>query len=234
MRTINLSYIFFVLFISIFLILPLKAISGSPQIDTPLKAAVFYFPPPGVLRCLNHSDIPKKFRKASIYRLIKISGKKNIEQSITVGIDYSGKTKKGFLIKGNIKSKDEIVLMEINPILAFDSKSKGQKAKGLFGLEDLIGLQPKIIIMDNFYGHEINYEVFLRETKGMIGSANYKLDLFGQDKIIDGVIRYVLEGKGKIGNDEIMVQGWDTGKDSYELNEKYGPIEVSTTVKVYD
>ena len=214
--------------------LPVEAIHELPlQIDTPLKATVFYFPQSPVLRCLNHSNV-LSFRKALIHRIVKIPDEGNIEQNITVGVKYKGKAPGEFIIQGNIKRGDEIEVMKINPNVAFGFTKGGHLPKGLFGLEEILKLQPKLKIMDSLGGQQLDYEVFLKTTKGMIGNAKYNLELFGQDKIINGVIRYVLEGKGKIGSDEITVQGWDTGKDSYELNEKYGPIEISTTVRIYD
>ena len=56
-------------------------------VNSPLKALVVYFPSPSVMRCLNHSDIPRKLRKAFIYRKAKFSNNEEIEQSVTVGVN---------------------------------------------------------------------------------------------------------------------------------------------------
>ena len=56
------------------------------EIDSPLKAALLYFPSPPVMRCLTHSGLPKQFRKAEIKRTINIPGEEPFEQKVTIDV----------------------------------------------------------------------------------------------------------------------------------------------------
>lgn len=222
---------FFILLFSQFIFV--GACHSKPlQIDPSLRAAALYFPSPSVLRCLNHSNIPKEFHKAIISRLAKIPGSPDFKQNATLGVKV-GPTKK-FIFRGNIIRGNEIVPVKIDPNVVFGLNKKGGKMPGFFGLEDILGLQRKIHIKDNFNGQSIDYEIFLRNTKGMIGNSNYTLDLFGQDKNVAGETRYFLSGQGKIGKHVITVRARDVEKDTYEIQEQYGPIKVITSVRVYD
>ena len=200
------------------------------QVDTPLKAAVLYFPSPSVIRCLSHSDIPRVPRQANITRKIKIPGKKSIEQNITIGVHSSG-----FYFIGDtvVNGKTKPLKIKGGPFFNINEGGK-VKLSFLFGLEDLIGLQRKIHIKDRIGNQVLDYEVFLKITKGMIGDADYNLELFGQDRVVNGETKYFLDGKGKLGKFYIIVSGKDIQKDHYEINERYGPVKVFTTVKVYD
>lgn len=225
-----LSYIFFIL---IFLFSNVGICHGKPlQIDTPLKAVILYFPSPPVMRCLNHSDIPKSFRKGIVTRSVKIPGEKEIEQTVTIGVSSKGGYKK-FILRGNIKYNDDLfpIKLTINPF--FNPNAGGQKLSFLFGLEDILGLQKKVHVSEKLGNQKLDYEVFLKTTRGKIGNEKYKLELFGQDKSIDGQVKYFLDGKGTIGKDNITVTARGL-KDYYEIKEQYGKAEVFTTVKVYD
>ena len=179
------------------------------KVDTPLKAAVFYFPSPAVMRCLNHSDIPRTHRKAHVKRQISFIGKPLIEENINVTENSKG------------------------PF--FDLNKEGKvKPSFLFGLEDLIGVQRKIHILDMIGNQDLDFEVFLRTTKGMIGNLDYKLDLFGQDKVVNGAITYFLKGNGNLGENKITVFARETEKDSYYLREDYGRTRVISEIKVFD
>lgn len=205
------------------------------DIDTPLKAAIFYFPSPPVMRCLVHSGIPGTFRKALVYRKVRFPGGEYVEQSVTIGVDSKQKNKKRFVLSGNLLVKGKIIPIKINEGEFFDLK-KGKKLKpdNLFGLEELIGLQRKVSVTDTIGNQELNYEVFLKTTKGKIGNQGYSLELFGQDKSINKQIKYFLRGKGNLGKDKISVIGKEIETDHYKLNEQYGKIKTFTTIQIYD
>lgn len=211
---------FFILIFLVMTIVPLHA-KLLVKVDTPLKAVIFYFPSPAVMRCLNHSDIPQKLRKAKITRNIKFPDEKELMQNIEITpLDEQ------FIFKGDlVEGKKE------NPY--FD-RSKGIDPGFLFGLGELIGLQRKAYIKDKIGTQKLDYETFLKITKGKIGNKKYFLELSGKDKVIEGKSRYFLNGKGMLGEYEIKVEAKNTKIDQYEINEKYGPIEVFTTIEVYD
>ena len=208
----------------------IKSCHAKPlQIDT-IKAIVTYFPSPGVMRCLNHSDIPRVLRKAVVYRHIKFPHEPNIEETITIG-----STSSKFIFAANITKNREIIPFKIEGGPFFDLNKGGSiKPSFLFGLEDLVGIQRKIHIKDKFGNQDLDYEIFLKTTKGMIGNLDYGLELFGQDRAIKGVVKYFLSGKGQIGGDKISVSGREMEKDVYKLNEEYGQVKVITDIKVYD
>lgn len=229
-----LSYVFILLVFTQF-IFSNRVLNAKPiEIDTPLKAAALYFPTPAILRCLNHSNIPKEFRKVIIQRQIKIPNvSTRLKQNILIGVRSS--TKSTFVITGTITDGVEIIKLKIDPNKVFGLTSSGEKPIGFFGLEDLIGVQRRIRFKDTFGNQKLNYEVYLKTTKGKIGGKDYKLELFGQDKVQDGEVRYFLDGKGKLGEHTITVSARDTAvKDNYEIYEKYGPIEAFSTVSVYE
>ena len=207
--------------------------SNLASINTPLKAAVFYFPSPTIMRCLNHSGIPVNYRKAFIYKKIKLKKGVELEENITVGVNISEDSAQKFLFSGNIKRGDEILPIKINGEIPFGLKSQGLNL-GLFGLENFLGIPGKIHVKDNFGDQRIDYETFLRKTKGMIGNLNYDLELVGKDLAIDGEIKYFLDGKGNLGKFNVITRARDAGKDVYEVFEKYGPVEIISTVRVYE
>ena len=205
--------------------------SEAWTIDSPLKALVLYFPSPAVMRCLNHSGIPMSFHKAFVYRRAKFPNKEEITQSVTIGVNMH--TKRKFIFTGNISTKSKFVPIKLKGEIAFGTQN--QKFNfGLFGLEKLLGLQGKVHIKDKIGNQAIDYETFLKSTKGKIGDLKYNLELTGEDHAIDGKATYILSGNGMLGNYDILVSGKDVKKDNYEVTEKYGPVEVFTTVKVYD
>ena len=222
-----------VVFVFMFTIIVGLCKSMTLQIDTPLKALVFYFPPPAVMRCLNHSDIPRKFRKASVYRKAKFPGGEVFEESVIVGVKKEKKSNKRFLFVGTIITKSEIIPIMINGEIAFGLQNQKFNL-GLFGLENILGLQGKTHIKDKIGSQNVNYQTFLKLTKGKIGDLKYNLELTGEDRVINNKSAYILNGGGLLGNYDISVSGKDTKKDNYELVEKYGPVEIFTTVKVYD
>ena len=204
--------------------------SKAWTVDSPLKALVFYFPPPAVMRGLNHSDIPMSFHKAFVYRRAKFPNKEEVTQSVTIGVD---KHKKKFIFTGNINTKSEFIPIKLKGEIAFGTQN--QKFNfGLFGLEKLLGLQGKVHIKDKIGNQAVDYETFLKSTKGKIGNLKYNLELTGEDRGIDDRVTYILTGSGMLGNYDISVSGKDIKKDNYEIIEKYGPIEIFTTVRVYD
>ena len=220
--------IFFVLLILLFP--DAKAIHELPlEIDTPLKASVLYFPTPATMRCLNHSNIPKTFRKAVVQRQVKFPNEEILNQTITIGTNG-----KKFIFNGNISRKDGLISQKIKGGPFFNINKGGEVKPFLFGLEDLIGLQRKVHVTDIFGSESLNYETFLRITKGKIGDLKYYLDLFGTDKNLNGQIKYILSGTGSLGDYKISIKGIETGKDTYELLEKYGPVEMYSKVTVYD
>ena len=209
------------------------------EIDTPLKALVLYFPSSSVLRCLNHSDIPRKLRKAFIHRNIKIPGEPLTEQKISIGADALRVSGKRFVFNAHELQDGIIYPMHINWEQAFGLGKHGELKSvetylGKSLLEDVIGLQKKTKIKDKVGNQNLNYETFLKTTKGTVGDLNYNLELSGQDKIVEGKTRYFLNGKGKLGKDEILVVGIELDQDLYQINEKYGNIEIVTSIKVYD
>lgn len=207
--------------------------SLQTQIDSPLEAAIFYFPSPATMRCLNHSEIPRKFKKGIIYRKVKIPNQGEIEQTITIGISTKG-AKKKFVLRGNIKTKDEILSLKPNANLFFNQTNTEKNIFPPIRLEDILGLSRKIRIKEKFGNQFLNYETFLKTTKGMIGNLDYKLELFGQDRATEGKVRYVLTGTGMLGAYNIIVSAQDIDTDSYLITEQYGPAQVVTTVRVYD
>ncbi len=200
------------------------------QAYTPIEALIDYFPSPSLMRCLNHSDIPNKTRKALITRQINFPNKSPQIENITIGTKGSGFTfqynsmkKNGDLVKKDIKN---------NPY--FGLNVGGMIKQSLLGLENLLELQKKIYIKDKIEGHKLDFETFLKTTKGMIGDKNYLLELTGEDRIVDNEIKYFLNGYGMFGQENIIVKGAGLKKDSYELYEKIGQAEVYTKIKVYD
>gem|GEM_PF-2905966 len=205
------------------------------KINTPLQALVLYFPPPSVLRCLNHSDIPRKLRKAFIYRNIKIPELPVVEQNISIGADALKVSGKRLMFNAHELRDGIMYQMKINWEQAFGLGKNGElQSVGFFGLEDILGLQKKTHIKDKIGNQDLNYETFLKTTKGKVGNLNYNLELSGQDREQEGKIRYFLNGRGKLGNDEILVSGIELDKDLYEIHEQYGDIEIVTSIKVYD
>ena len=216
---------------------PIAVLSKSKKlkpwtIDSPLKAIVFYFPSPPVMRCLNHSNVQGLYRKASVYRRATFPNKEVIEQSLVIGVN---KAHKKFIFTGSIKTKSELIPMKIRGEIPFGLT--GQKFDfGLFGLDNLLGLQKKIHVKDKIGDQRVDYETFLKSTKGRIGNQEYILTLHGEEKVgtLDQSLRYHLTGAGMLGNYNILVNAKDTTKDNYELIEKYGPVEIFTIIKVYD
>ena len=234
MNVVFVRNIFFV-FLVFQILLPVEAIYKLPlQINTPLKAAILYFPSPSVMRCLNHSNIPRTFRKGIVTRKIEIPHEGTLQETVTIGINSISKHKKRFILRGNIKSEKEIFTIKFKSYPFFNYSEQGEKIPAFFGFEDLLGLQRRIHLKDKIGNQNLDYEVFLKTTRGKIGKLKYELNLFGQDKSIEGMAVYFLDGKGKIGKYPITVTGKELQKDYYEINEKYGPVKVLTTVKVYD
>ena len=205
----------------------------SWTVDSPLKALVVYFPSPAVMRCLNHSDIPRKFHKASIYRKAKFPNKEEIVESILVGIKEEKKQNKKFSFLGTVATKSEIIPIKINGEIPFGIQNQNLSL-GLFGLENLLGLQGKVQIKDKIGNQKIDYETFLKSTKGKIEDQKYNLELNGEDRVINNRLTYILTGSGMLGSYDISVSAKDIKKDNYEIIEKYGPVEIFTTVRVYD
>lgn len=198
------------------------------QIDTPLKAAIFYFPSPVVMRCLNHSNIPRTLRKATIHKQVNFSKDQVIEENVTVGVNSK------FVFAGSLIVDKEIIPLKVTGSSFFDLNSGKIKPSFLFGLEDLIGLQKRVHTKDMIGNQDLNYVTFLRETKGMVGNLNYKLDLFGEDRTIKDNLQYFLSGSGNLGENKVTINGRELEKDYYQIKEQYGPVEILTTVKVYD
>ena len=92
----------------------------------------------------------------------------------------------------------------------------------------------KVHIKDKIGNQKIDYETFLKSTKGKIENQKYNLELNGEDRVINNRLTYILAGSGMLGSYDISVSAKDTKKDNYEIFEKYGPVEIFTTVRVYD
>ena len=230
MKKIPLLFVLFGLPLTILTITTGLCHGTALQVNTPLKALIFYFPPPSIMRCLNHSDVQKSFRKASIYRKVRFPDKEVVEQSVIIGAD---KRHKKFILTGNIKTKSEFIPLKIKGEISFGLV--GQKFNfGLFGLESFLGLQGKIHVKDKIGDQRVDYETFLKSTKGKIGDQSYNLELTGEDQVINNSLTYSLIGNGMLGTYDISVNGKDTKKDNYEIIEKYGPVEILTIIKVYD
>ncbi len=204
-------------------------------IDSPLKALVLYFPSPAVMRCLNHSNIPMSFHKAFVYRRAKFPNKEEVTQSVTIGVNMNKKKK--FVFTGNISTKSEFIPVKLKGEIAFGTQNQKFNL-GLFGLEKLLGLQGKVHIKDKIGNQAVDYETFLKSTKGKIGDLKYTLELTGEDQEVgigsNRFLQYHLTGSGMLGNYNISVSGKDVKKDNYEIIEKYGPVEIFTTIRVYD
>ncbi|OGI20419.1 MAG: hypothetical protein A3B68_02740 [Candidatus Melainabacteria bacterium RIFCSPHIGHO2_02_FULL_34_12] len=224
-------YIFLVL---LFFITSQKEVYSKPlKLDTPTEVAAYYFPAPSVVRCLNHSNIPRKFHKAFITRTIAIPGKLRIQQNISIGTDSL--IGKNFIFSGNEQYDGMLLLVKIDGEKALGLGVGGRmKSPSIFGFGDILGLPSEINVNDKVDNINVKYKIFLKNVKGMIGNSNYSLELNGQDKIIKGSNVYLLSGNGKIGKDKITVNGLGNDKDYYEINEKYGNIETFTSIKVFD
>lgn len=226
------SYVIFVFYV-LLLALHVEAIHELPlQIYSPQKAAVLYFPTPAVMRCLNHSNIPRVKRKVDVTREIRIPGENTINQAIKIDVEeYS----KNFVFEGVTKQGSKPVSVKVTGGPFFNINEGGQvKPSFLFGLEDLIGVQRKIRVKDKVGDQILDYETFLKRTRGKVGKLKYDLELFGQDRSVGGEIKYFLDGKGKIGDHKITVEARELEKDRYLVKEEYEPIKVVTKVKVYD
>ena len=231
--------IFFIFVALLFftIILPLEAIDQKDPLfaDSPVKAAILYFPSPAVMRCLSHSNIPKAPRKVMIYRRIKYPDNTQFEQNLTIGVDPKAEKGSKFTFAGNVMIDGEVFILKVDggPLFEAD-KGPGIKPKGLFGLEELIDLQRKIKINKKVGNQNLSYEIFMKNVKGMIGNATYSLELIGKDKAEKGKVIYLLSGKGNLGKEKITVRGVEVFKDYYELVERYGKAGVFTTIRVYD
>lgn len=230
------SSILFLLLILLFfpLIGFAKPIKKEFKVDTPIKAIFSYFPSPAILRCLYHSDIPKKQRKAEIVRKAKIDGV-NIEERATITVIQNK-----FFISTSLVDKDLIIPLRLNNSHIFNNKQSNKKVNAietlnpLNALQELASLQKKTVIKDKIGNQKIEYSTYLKTTKGKVGNLKYNLELTGKDIGSNGEIRYLLYGEGNIGNDTISVSGKEKAKDYYEINEDYGPVKVFTTIRVFN
>lgn len=233
----KLLLLYILLFLSLFANIAIcHAKTIEIEIDSPLKAALLYFPSPPVMRCLTHSGLPKQFRKAEIKRTINIpgEGESPFEQKVTIDVKDEKGMKK-FVITSSLVINGKDISFKAVGSEFFDLKNTEEvKPSFLFGLEDLLGLQRKIRVIHRIGNQDLNYEVFLKTTKGMISNENYELELNGQDRVVDGKVRYFLEGGGKIGKNDITISGKDIKDDNYEISEKYGSVTVFTSVRVFD
>lgn len=170
-----------------------------------------------------------------IYRKIKYPDNTQFEQNISIGVDPKVKEGSKFIFSGNVMVGEETLLDKVDggSFFEVDNSQKVQPA-GLFGLEELIGLQRKIKVDEKVGDQKLDYEIFMKNTKGMIGDANYGLELIGKDKAEKNKVTYLLSGKGNLGKEKITVKGVEVFKDYYELVERYGNAGVFTTIRVYD
>ncbi len=204
------------------------------SVDSPQKAIFSYFPSPAILRCLNHSQIPLKKRKAEIIRKAKIDGK-DIEQRATINI-ISNK----FFVSSSILISDLIIPIKNNSESIFNSARSNKKVVSLEdvnplnAITKLAGLQEKITVKDKIGNQELNYSTHLKNTVGKVGKSNYKIEITGQDMVKEGSVKYLISGKGNIGTDVISISGQEKSKDYYELNEAYGPLMIFTSIRVFD
>lgn len=213
-----------------------KSVKKEFKVDTPLKAVFSYFPSPAILRCLYHSDIPKKKRKAEIIRKAKIDGVEVIERAVVTPI------KNKFFISILLEDKDLIIPLKLDNSHIFKNtkQSSGKKLNSfellnpLNALQELISLQKKVTIKDKIGNQKIEYSTYLKTTKGKVGNLNYNLELTGKDISSNGEIKYLLYGEGNLGNNTITVSGKEKAKDYYEINESYGPVKVFTSIRVYN
>lgn len=225
----NLSYIFLVILL---LFCCVGVHCSEPLQINSLKALALYFPSPSIMRCLNHSNIPRDKRKIDITKEIEIPKEEIIKQTIKVRLNQDDKE---FIFDTNTKQGNRLLLIKIDGGPFFNVNKGGQiKPSFLFGLEDLIGIQRKIRIKDKVGNEIIDFETFLKRTRGKVGKQKYTLELFGQDRSEDGKVKYFLDGKGKIGEHEIVVTAKEIEKEQYVINETYGPVKLKTIVKVYD
>jgi hypothetical protein len=204
------------------------------KIDTPAEAIFAYFPSPATLRCLNHSDLIKKNRKAEISRKAKIDG---VDVEETIFIHSSANKVKG---TGSLTSKDLIVPLKINTGI-FNGSRKSKKASFSFddlnpinALQELVGIQKRITIKDKIGNQDLNYTTYLKKTKGKVGKDDYNIEITGQDIGRNGQLMYLISGTGNIGIDTITISGKEIEKDNYVLNEKYGNLKVFTKVTVFN
>lgn len=211
-----------------------KTIKEEFKVDTPIKAVFSYFPSPAILRCLYHSDIPKKQRKAEIIRKAEIDGI-NIEERAVITI-----IRNKFFISVCLVDKDLIIPLRLNNSHIFNTKQAEKKINSLEtlnplnALQELASLQKKIVVKDKIGNQTIEYSSYLKTTKGKVGDLKYNLELTGEDIVSKGVVRYLLYGDGNLGNDTITVSGKEKDKDYYEINESYGPVKVFTSIRVYN
>lgn len=260
MLTIKNQTLFFALFIFSFFAIWLPSEAQKKEkdplfVDSPVKAAILYFPSPALIRCLSHSKILETPRKTMIYRKIKYSDNTEFEQNIVIGINSEAKTESKYIFAGNVMIDGEMFVLNIDGGPFFNpGKDLKVKPEGLHELppkgesppkrirppadvlwqKELIVPQRKIKIDKKIGNQDLNYEIFMKSVFGMIGNLDYKLELTGKDKNIKGKTSYLLSGKGNLGKDKIVVQGTEIFKDYYELVEKYGKAEVLTTVRIYN
>lgn len=218
------------------LLISMPAFSASKEfkVDTPKKAVFSYFPSPATLRCLYHSDIPKKQRKAEIVRKAKIDGV-DIEERAVITI-----IKNKFFVSTSLIQSDLLIPLRLNNSHIFNTKSEEKKANPIEtlnpinALQQLASLQGKIIVKDKVGDQKIDYSTFLKSTKGKVGNSKYNLELTGKDVSSNGVIRYLLYGEGNLGNDTITVSAREKEKDYYEITETYGSTKVFTSIRVFN
>jgi len=220
--------------LSILVLLGGVAFAKDFKIDTPTEAIFAYFPSPATLRCLNHSNLIKKNRKAEISRKARIDG---LDVEETIFIFSSGNKAKG---TGSLTSKDLIVPLKINTGI-FSGSGKSQKTSFSFddlnpinALQELVGVQKRITIKDKMGNQDLNYTTYLKKTKGKVGKEDYNIEITGQDIGRNGQVLYLISGNGNIGIDTITISGKETEKDSYVLNERYGNLKVFTKVTVFN
>ncbi len=227
-KTLYKIYIYQKLIIGLLLI-GLPSYGATHKTYTPVEALARYFPSPALIRCLNHSNIPEQFRKVLISRYIKFPKKPEEIENILIGVNS-----KKFAFSGNLIAEGETKPLKVRHSPYFGFNKGGKIQQSLFGLEDFLNLQKKVYITDMVGNQNLNFETFLKTTKGKIGNVNYNLELTGEDKASDNGLKYFINGSGMIGEENITVKGTSTDKDSYELYETLGHIEIYTKVKVYD
>ena len=206
------------------------------ETDTPQEAYALHFPSPSVIRCLTHSGIPEKYRKAVIHKKIKMPGKPPFEQKISLGIKINDQGKKSFIFTGSTFEKDHIIplMIDTKQVLGLTDVVLLNPFEGKEVLEELLGKQKKTHTVNKVNDYNIDYHTFLKETEGIIGDADFKLELAGTDRSIRGNVRYFLNGVGNIDRFKLFVEGRESKKDDYEIKEEVGAIEILTSIKVYD
>ncbi len=216
-------------------------IKRNSLIDTPYKLAAHYVPII-LLRALTNSDYPKNIRKAHFERLTYTSCEEKTgkcsglieKMTIDIELEKTGLLSRRAIAKGKINDLD----FEYSNDMKFRFTKRGTQIirstiEGMpyINLDiDTDGNEKTNDVEGSLLGKKVKYHTKYRTTAGSIGGYPYKIYVSGiRDKQT-----FQISLDGSIGQYKITGHGEEVKKDYYEITEKYGPLTMKSTVKVFD